>query len=622
MPKLPTAEDLGGRPVPQVRGGIQPLNLQTPRLGAEAQALTEFGDAVKGMGDVLNTIAINEKKKLDPIRARGALNDYLDGQLELESGKDGFLNRKGGDAVTGDLNKTYRTKREELRKKYRDSLDNDEQRQIFDQHADVADRQYDGRLYTHLSQQTQIYKGVVYEGTLLSERKMAVANRDQPGAIRLSLLNIDKAIEEKARQEGLSYDREQDRTVIDTMKVMAHTQVHSDVVDAMLASGQDKAALVYYNRIKGELSSDAIAVLGSKVQAASTDGAAMRAADVAWDTHGPGPNLNAPVRLDLMDDAIRRELKDDPRARDAAIREIHARAAAHNDAQREMTAANGAAVMQAYNDGKSLVQIQRLPEFQALDGGEKEKFIRYIQDSGYSEESKARARAAWAEGELDKRGARKYWDLSDPKVLAGMSEKQIWAMEPEIGPNWTQKLIVQRRSLESPAKVLAATVDSDLFNQAAHKAGLDPYTKNMSADKKAALGQLKNHIEGIIDLEQRGGRELNRTQKEEIVQKEMDRKVWLDNWSPGTYNLEMPAAAVLPKQRADIRVKIEDIQAKDPKWLKEAANYMRSADPKVNWRLPDADLFVLYKDRFERAYAVSQTGGTAEEGNKILTRTE
>lgn len=610
MPKLPTAEELGARPTPSPRGGIAPLNLETPRLGAEAQALADFGEAVKGVGDTLTTIAQNEKKKLDPVRARGGLNSYLEGQLEFQGGKEGYQNLKGGDAVTGDMVGTYRKKNEELRKKIRDSLDNDEQRELFDQHADVADRSFNAGVYRHLAEQTQIYKGLTFEGGMATERKMAVQNRYQTGAVRLAILNTDQIIEAKAADQGLSYDRPNDAKTIDTMKAIAHDQIHSDVIEAMLADGKDQAASAYFEKIKGELT-DGGAALQVKVKMAATDGEGMRLANEAWSLHGPGGDLNAPLRPDLMDKYILEQAGDDPKAVAAARQEVRARAAAHEDAQREVTTDNYANVMKAYHDGASLEQIQRSPQFMALLGDDQEKIKSYIQQRGYSEASRRRAEAADAEGERHRTGARKYWDISNPKILASMSENQIWALEPEIGSQWTQKLIEKRRALDNPKNVLAANIDDDLFNSVAFKAGLDPYNRKLSADKKAALGQLKNHVEGIIDMAQRGGKELDRTRKEEIMQKVVDDKVWLDVIGS---DIQVPAAAVLPKQREDVYVEIGNV---DKEWLKGAANYMRSVAA-VPSNLSDNDLKTLYKKRFQQAYGVSKTGGTEDEVRQIL----
>lgn len=606
MPRLPSAEDLGQRPTPSGRGGISRLQLTTPRRGIEQQAEAEFGKVLTGLGDTVAALALKEKERVDSARVEDAFTQYQNRTLELEYGQqEGFVNIRGGDAIKQPLVDDYRTKREAAAKQIRDSLDDDFQKIAFDKRAGIVDRQFDARIYRHVAEQSNVYQTQTYEGVLATERKAAALNWDQPGQIEMSILRSNMEVDRKARNEGLPPD------IANQLKVINTTQIHADVVTQMLTTGKDKAAVAYYESVKDQLTPEAIVTLGSKVKAASLEGESVRAADVVWGALGPqGPN--DPVRIDTMETWIRDKYADNPMLMKAAIQDLRSRAVAHNDQQQEMTATNQAKVLGAYHDGADLKQLQTMPEYQALDGENRIKLRDYVVGRGWTEQQHARQEAQYREGAKATAGFSTFWELSNPQVLSKMSEAQILQLEPVLGRQLTEDLMVGKRKLSSPESVKAATIDTELFNVIASEAGLKPYDKKISTEDKEYLGRLKNEVESQIDVMQRQtGRALNRDEKETLMRNMVDKKVMVDRWGSDD---EMPAPVVKPAMRSQIYVPIETI---DAKWLKGAANYLRSQGlAPMDW--DDATIKKNMKGRLERAYAISITGGTSEEGRKAL----
>lgn len=606
MPKLPSAEDLGQRPTPSGRGSISRLQLSTPRRGIEQQAEAEFGKVLTGLGDTVAALALKEKEKLDGARVEEAFTNYQNQTLELEYGQqEGFVNIRGGDAVKQPLVDTYRSKRELAAKQIRDSLDDDQQRLAFDKRAGIVDRQFDARIYRHVAEQSNVYQTQTYEGVLATERKAAALNWDQPGQIEMSILRTNMEVERKARNEGLPRD------AVETLKTINETQIHSDVMTQMLATGKDKAAVAYYEQVKDKLTPQALVIMGSKVKAASLEGESVRAADVVWGALGPkGPN--DPIRIDIMETWIRDKYSDNPMLMKSAIQDLRSRATAHNDGQREIAATNQAKVLGAYHDGADLKQLQTMPEYQALDGESRIKLRDYIVNRGWTEQQHARQEAQYREGAKASAGFSTYWELSNPQVLSTMSEAQILQLEPVLGRKLTEDLMQGKRKLSSPESVKAATIDTELFNVIASEAGLKPYEKKNSTEDKEYLGRLRNEVEAAIDVAQRqSGKALNREEKEKLMRSMVDKKVMVDRWGSDD---ELPAPVVKPAMRSQIYVPVDTI---DPAWLKGAANYLRSQGiAPMEW--DDATIKKNMKGRLERAYAISITGGTSEEGRKAL----
>ncbi len=616
MPRLPTADQLGPAPMPPIRGNIPNLQLETPNLGHEAAALADFGNAMQGVGGSLAVMAQKEKRDLDATRTEAATTDYMNGLSELQLGKGGYNSILGGDAVNQPLLETYRTKRAELNKQISDGLTNPEQQQAFARRSAIADRQFDSHLYQHIAQQSRVYQGQVYEGAQATERRQAALNWDQPGQIELSLLRINKNIDQKALAEGLHPEREGDRQVIDTLKTIAETQVHSDVIDQMLVQGKDAAAAAYYDQMKANrrLTPEAVVTIGAKVGAASVDGEAMRGADQVWGIMGPR-TPNDPIRLDVMGQWLRDKYQDKPRIANAAITEIRSRAAATNDAQRELTDSNKSIVLNAYHDGADLKTLQTMPEYLALEGQDRSSIRDYVTNSGWNDQQRARAERDHLEGDKAHAGFQRFWDLSNPSVLSAMSENSVKALEPELGQTLTGNLMSLRRQLNTPAKIQTASIDNDLFNTlAANVVGLTPFANKPSAVQKEKLGRLRNGVETVIgEAQQRAGRELSRDEKQTLMQSEINRQVQMPTWF-GLSNQSLPAATVTPQQRPQTYVPISTI---DPQWLKGAINYMRSTGA-VPMEWSDDKAKINMKKQLEHAYAISITGGTADEGKKAL----
>jgi hypothetical protein len=439
---------------------------------------------------------------------------------------------------------------------------------------------------------------------------MAALNWDQPGQIELSILRTHMEVERKARLDGLDPERQGDRQVIDTLKVIAETQIHADVVDQMILTGKDSAAAAYYEAIKEKLTPEAIITLGSKVDASTTDGEAIRGADMAWEAAGP-QEPNDPVRLDIMEKMLRDRYSSDPKVMKAAIQDLRSRAQAHDDGQREFAAGNKATVLDAWRRGATLKDLQGSREWWDLDGTQREELRAYMNSMGHTEQSRARGEQEYIEGLKSKHGFRRFWDLANPKVLSTMSEKQIWALEPELGHKLTTDLIKSKALLSNPAKVMEATIDAELFNTIAADAGFDPYARNPD---KETLGRLRNEVEAVIfEAQDLKGGKLSRPEKEDLMHEVLDKKVKEKGM---LYDSEMPAAVVKKENWSKVTVPIADVPED---WVKGAANYMRSVGAVPNdpsWT--DARIITAFRGRIERAYALELVGAPGSEGRAAL----
>ena len=103
MPKLPDVTAFGDRPVPQSRLGKVSYQATHGKEAAPGQGVVMVG---RELEQVSNEIE-RENIRVDTLRAEDAFNQLRARQQELSRGDDGFLNKRGGDAVNNDILKDY-----------------------------------------------------------------------------------------------------------------------------------------------------------------------------------------------------------------------------------------------------------------------------------------------------------------------------------------------------------------------------------------------------------------------------------------------------------------------------------------------------------------------------------
>jgi hypothetical protein len=115
----------------------------------------------------------------------------------------------------------------------------------------------------------------------------------------------------------------------------------------------------------------------------------------------------------------------------------------------------------------------------------------------------------------------------------------------------------------------------------------------------------------VIDVKQRIlKRELYREEKEELMEKEINRVVQTPSWLFGLAGgKKVPAAIVKPEDRSKYIVRFENIP---PDWTLAFANKLRS-EGMVPQRWTPQQIYRAKKSAFEHAYVIDQTGGTLKE---------
>lgn len=209
LPDLTTSE----RPVPQPSGGIaayEPPNWR--QVGMAGQIVSSAGHELGQAADIV--ARTNDRQ--DALVAQSAANNLQQARITQEfDPQTGFRNVKEGNAVGQQFVNTYDQRFSTAAAQLRESLTNDNQRRIFDQHAQVQSLQFKSDLLKHQSVETEAFNDSTAKHSIeLALRTMAQkpaegvsttpsgALLDNNITFKLGLSQIEGTIDDMAKRKG------------------------------------------------------------------------------------------------------------------------------------------------------------------------------------------------------------------------------------------------------------------------------------------------------------------------------------------------------------------------------------------------------------------------------------
>jgi hypothetical protein len=232
MPRLPDYTQLGQPPSARPAGGVasyQPADPTTFSRGMTADA----GDLEQA-----SAILAETNQRQDAMVAQDAVNRLKARSLELELGDNGFKRASGGAAVGQQFVDTYSKKYSDESEAIKQSLQNDNQRRVFQQHEPIAQLQYRSALLQHQASETEKFNNQTENDTIDLARRQIFTTSEDPQALSAGLAQINWAIDKKAQRLGWSAPVAEETKRKFTEKVMedvASMQVERDPVNALAA---------------------------------------------------------------------------------------------------------------------------------------------------------------------------------------------------------------------------------------------------------------------------------------------------------------------------------------------------------------------------------------------------
>lgn len=191
MPKLPDPTALQ-RPTPRF-GGVTNL----PPVGSQPEAMVQLGQSISGFGEVLARKKIED----DKYRVEDATTRLKQKMLDLSKGEGGFIHTKSGD-VNDKFHNEHMSRFDSARKEIEDSLESDDQKQMFARRANLARIGHNEELINHVTRERETFKQQVYDGGIATEKDLAATNYDNENVVKSSIHRIKQLTEAEAARLG------------------------------------------------------------------------------------------------------------------------------------------------------------------------------------------------------------------------------------------------------------------------------------------------------------------------------------------------------------------------------------------------------------------------------------
>lgn len=239
MPQLPNYTAFNERQSPQPQGGIAQVNLRTGQEDAAARFTAQASNDI-----ALAMRVIDETNaKQDTLMAEDAYNRLQEQRLNLEMDeKDGFRNVQGSSAVGSKFIETYEQKFKNAIQQINDSLQNESQKKLFSQRAQIANLQYRSGLMQHQARETESFNKQIYVGTLDVEARNASVNWNNKDAIDNSLVRVDAAVRREGERNGWPSE------MIEDELLKSSSKIHANVIGQALSIGNYEYAKDWFDK--------------------------------------------------------------------------------------------------------------------------------------------------------------------------------------------------------------------------------------------------------------------------------------------------------------------------------------------------------------------------------------
>src|SRR3972149_8083122 len=218
--KLPTAQDLGGRPTPE------------PSLGvARYQPVTGEGEVAKAVIDLGDTLG-REQERADKMRAEDDFNTLLDAKTDLTVGeKNGYVNYKGRNAISRPLLQEYSSRLDAKINEISGKMANGQQRAFFARRAALVRLQLREGIQQHQFAEAKKADVITMENATMVELKNINSSPNEQ--------NFDMAI---ARLRGITENLHDDQDTKDNINMKILSKANVTMVESLLTRGNTEGA--------------------------------------------------------------------------------------------------------------------------------------------------------------------------------------------------------------------------------------------------------------------------------------------------------------------------------------------------------------------------------------------
>lgn len=604
---LPSAQDLGVV-TPQPSLSVASYKGATGMEDDAAQATMYAASGFERVAQVME----KGQERFDNLQAEDRYNQYQErlNKLALDP-QNGWANAKGENAIKGDFNTRYAKQFQDERDKLIETLDTPAAKRRFAQLSATAAMQHRAKLYEHTAKERIAYEAKVASDTVQGIQQniwRAYGDNDLFAAESARAVSV---VEDFARGQGLN-----EQGVKNAVQEL-QSQLWAQRIAAATAAGDVKLAREYMGKATGVLTTKDKAEIDAKLKPQMKIAEAQNVVDDLFGKLVPA-NPNAPFPALELDAALRKHFDGDPEGLRMARAELGYRRGQIEIQQRESNNDNIAKVMQAfYEQKRSLPDVMKTPEYQALNGDAKARFINQAESHinamisrAATQESRAlnaEIRAERARNLAGRAATLQY--LMNDEALAAMSPSAVAALGLEIGFDNAQMLANRKIQLAKPANMTQARMARDVFKTIAGEYNFKPELLT-----RAPKNETEREAQGTLatmymEINQRihststaRGKPLTPDEMEDLARKEFTNMVKID---PGLFSRSrlVPAISIPadgPKRVEALKQLTKPMEQIDPEVLGHHIGWIKKNRPGFE-RMTDAEVRARLGSALERA---------------------
>lgn len=479
MPTVPRRQrEVSTAPIPGVRKRFA-STAAAEGAGVE-RATADRGEAIAGVGNVVarfgqarfNQVVEEERDRADRaalLEAENALSKWENERLYSQGGA---LTVKGKDAfpLPEKLAEEYNAVAGEAEKK----LTSARQKEAFATLRVRRGQNLDLTIRRHVFGEMQAYHRGELQASIENGVNTAIANANDPRRVGEELSNVIATI--KANGPSLGMGAEQ----IEQQITKVQSTTHVGVIDRLLAQDRDKAAKIYLEETRGQISGDSLAKIERAIEEGSLRGEAQRKADEILTAGGTLSQQREKAR------AI-----DDPQLRDQVMQRIEHEATIRDRQDREREEANS---IEAYNIIDRTGNVARIPPalWTSFSGNQRAGMIAY---------ARAKARGVDIETDFSVYYSMMQQAANDPQ---GFAQENLLNSRGKLGDTEFKQLADLQLAIKNGNRK-AADEELDLFRT--HKQviddtlalySIDPNPKE--TDDRRAIAQLQRMLGARMEM--------------------------------------------------------------------------------------------------------------------------
>jgi hypothetical protein len=300
MAQLPDYTALGERPTPQPASGVAeyaPPNWR--QVGMAGQVVSAGGRDLQEASGMVAAASDQQDQRV----ALAAANQLKASQLALEQDPtNGFRNIKGNGVIGPQFIQTYQGKFKDAQSEISDGLTNENQKRIFDQHAEVLGLQYQSALLHHQAVETTAFNATTRKDTIDIAMNDIAAHWGDDATYQTNQLLMGQAVVQEGKDRGLTGDALANFVRVGTTKLESKGLLYR--ATGMLQDGNWKAASDFFGQHEKEFDPQDRMHLAGQIKTA-TDAQTARASGAEAYKAAVGSAAPSPVPQNFNADTVK-----------------------------------------------------------------------------------------------------------------------------------------------------------------------------------------------------------------------------------------------------------------------------------------------------------------------------